>query len=324
MDVIDIVESVDILEYISQFCEFEERNGEHWALSPLKDENTPSFSVDAEKGCFYDFSSGIGGNVLTFIEKYNKCSFGEAVRILKEYANISDDGVSARLTATKVMRKFKKPRIDKKIVNMPVLQPNYLEAFEYDKTKMQEWIDEGISEDVLVKHSVLYDAFSNRLIYPIYNLDGELINVSGRTLDPDYKKKKIRKYTYYKPLGDLNTLYWLSQNREEILKKKEVILFEGAKSVMKAETWGVTNTAAILTSHLNPLQLRILIRLGVRVVFALDEDVDIREDGNIKKLKRFVKVEYISGKGVLQDKMSPVDLGEEVFRELYKEREWYK
>lgn len=71
----ELIESVDILEYISQYTEFTEKNGEYWALSPFKDEKTPSFSVRKETNSFYDFSSGIGGNVLTFIRYYDKCGY---------------------------------------------------------------------------------------------------------------------------------------------------------------------------------------------------------------------------------------------------------
>ena len=75
MELSELIESVDILEYISQYTEFTEKNGEYWALSPFKDEKTPSFSVRKETNSFYDFSSGIGGNVLTFIRYYDKCGY---------------------------------------------------------------------------------------------------------------------------------------------------------------------------------------------------------------------------------------------------------
>lgn len=61
MEISELLESVDILDYISQFAEFEEKNGEWWCLSPLRDEKTPSFSVRRETQQFYDFSSGKGG-----------------------------------------------------------------------------------------------------------------------------------------------------------------------------------------------------------------------------------------------------------------------
>lgn len=322
MDVSDIIDSVDILEYVSQYCDFEEKNGEYWALSPLKEENTPSFSINTEKQYFYDFSSGSGGNILSFIQKYHQCDFYKAIDILKKYANITEDvTINKRLTTTKVLKKFKKPKPRAHESKGVLLDSDYMSRYEFNTNKLQAWVDEGIPLEVLRNHGVMYDEFSDRIVYPIYNLNGDIINVSGRTLDPDYKAKKIRKYTYFKPLGDLDTIYWLYQNKDEILRKKEIILFEGAKSVMTAESWGITNSGAILTSHLNPLQLRILIKLGVKVVFALDEDVDIADDANIAKLKRFVKIEKIVNVDkLLSEKMSPVDMGKEVWQTLYERR----
>lgn len=168
---------------------------------------------------------------------------------------------------------------------------------------------------------VRFDPYSNRIVYPIKNIDGKIINVGGRTIDPEFKEKKLRKYTYFMPLGTLDTIYGLSDNKEEILKKREIILFEGAKSVMVAHGWGVRNTGAVLTSHLNPNQFQILIKLGVRVVFAFDADVDIRNDVNIKRLLPYAQVEWIRNKnGLLDDKDAPVDKGRDVFMKLYEER----
>ena len=64
MEVADIIEAIDIAEYISQFVDLEEKGGELWGLSPFKDENTPSFSLNPEKGFWYDFSAGVGGNLI--------------------------------------------------------------------------------------------------------------------------------------------------------------------------------------------------------------------------------------------------------------------
>lgn len=90
--------------------------------------------------------------------------------------------------------------------------------------------------------------------------------MSGRTVDTQWKEKKLRKYTYFKPLGILDTIYGLAENRDYIALKNEIIIFEGAKSVMLAASWGIYNTAALLTSHVNPYQLKILAKLGCRVV----------------------------------------------------------
>lgn len=76
--------------------------------------------------------------------------------------------------------------------------------------------------------------------YPNKDIDGNIISVCGRTLDPDYKEKKIRKYTYFQSIGYLGTIYGLYDNMSAIREQGEVILFEGAKSVMMADGWGRT------------------------------------------------------------------------------------
>lgn len=325
MEVADIINQIDILSFISQFCELEEKpDGEYWGLSPLKEENTPSFSVNTEKQRFYDFSSGQGGSVLDFVLAYRHCGFREALQILKDYADISDDDpirVPVRLQATSVAKRFgRKSRKNPEPRGSP-LPDDYMERYERDADKLRVWQDEGITPESMERFQVRYDPVSNRIVYPIRDMSGRIINVGGRTLDPDFKARKLRKYTYFKPLGVLDTIYGFAENREEILRKKEIILFEGAKSVMIADGWGIRNCGAVLTSHLNPQQFRILIRLGVTVVFALDAEVDIRQDGNIMRLLPYTRVEWVRNRrGLLNDKDSPVDQGREVFQTLYRER----
>lgn len=174
-------------------------------------------------------------------------------------------------------------------------------------------------------HLQWYDAFSDRLVYPIRNLDGKIVNIGGRTLDPDWKAKGLRKYTYFYQWGSMEIIYGLADNMEEILRKREVILFEGCKSVLLADSWGIKNCGAVLTSHLSAAQFKILAKLGCRVVFALDKEVRIREDHNIQKLRNYVEVEYLWDKrDLLDEKDAPVDKGLEVFLELYEGRLRYK
>lgn len=322
MEVSELVKSVDILDYISQFAEFEEKNGEWWCLSPLQSEKTPSFSVRRETQQFYDFSSGKGGNILNFIQCYNKCSFPKALDILKAYAGVTGEVTQRqKLTATTVAKRFKPPKPHQKIEKSVILPPDCMEMYEKRADKLAVWEAEGITPGIMDKYQVFYDGVSDRIVYPIRNINGDIINIHGRTLDPAFKEKKLRKYTYFYPLGAQSTIYGLSDNMGSIQEKGEVILFEGAKSVMQADVWGFDNCGAVLTSHLSLEQMKILIKLGCRVVFALDKEVDIREDQNIRKLKRFVKVEYVKDtKGLIDDKDSPVDAGERVWRELYEGR----
>ena len=326
MELNELIDSIDILEFISQYTDFQEKSGEYWALSPLKDERTPSFSVRRETNSFYDFSSGVGGNVLTFVRYYYHCGYHRAIEILKDYAGVQGETRPRRkLAAVEVAKRFTRPKGKAGKQRPSPLPEDYMDRYEADADALKLWEQEGISKASIEKFSVRYDNFSARIVYPIRDMEGRIINVSGRTADLEWKEKGLRKYTYFRSLGVLDTLYGFSDNREAILQEREIILFEGAKSVMKADTWGIHNTAAILTSHLNPNQMKLLISLGCRTVFALDQDVDIRKDHNIRRLKQFVDVEYIwDNDHLLKEKDAPVDEGEAVWQKLYEgRRSWH-
>lgn len=318
-----LLDQIDIVEYISQYVELEEKNGEFWGLSPFKDENTPSFSVRRESNSFYCFSSGIGGNAFTFTRFYAKCSISEALSILKSYVGLGENEMvkMTKLPVTMSCRKFRKKTPTKKVSVVKKYPPNYMEKYEKSPNKLAVWENEGISKESLDKFQVYYDSFSDRLVYPIRNIEGTIVNIGGRTLDQDWKAKDLRKYTYFSGWGEMDVIYGLYENMQSIMNKREIILFEGCKSVLLADSNGIHNTGALLTSHLNPAQMKILAKLGVRVVFALDKDVRVRDDRNINKLKRYVNVEYLWDKeDLLNDKDAPLDKGIEIFESLYRNR----
>jgi len=322
MEIQDIIDKVDIVEYIQQFIDLKKQsNGEYVALCPFHTEKTPSFTITPRTQLFYCFGCGAGGNVLNFIQKYNKCSYGDAIIILKQYANITEDCIDLRLSATKIIKKYRKLPNIKTCIKHSFLPVDEMDKYENDKSKLKIWADEGISYEVMEKYQVRYDPVNNRIVFPVRDNDGNIISVKGRTLHPDWKEKKLRKYTYYNQIGDVDFIFGFYEHKDYILQSKEIILFEGEKSVMLMESWGFYNTGAILTSHLNDFILQTLIKLGVRAVFALDKDVDIKADKNIKKLSHFVKVEYIYDKNnLLEPKMSPVDLGKDIWLQLYEGR----
>lgn len=327
MDLSELIESIDIVEYISQYVELEQKGDEWWGLSCFREEKTPSFSVRKDPPVFFDYSSGIGGNVFTFVKYRNRCGAKEAIDILKKYAGV--EGLSTeprqKLAATVSCKKFRRPKQTVKLSKGTVLPDTYMERYEVRPEKLQVWLDEGISQEALETFQVRYDSFSDRLVYPIRNLVGKIVNIGGRALDPQWKEKGLRKYTYFYGWGTMDTIYGLAENMAEILRKRELILFEGCKSVLLAHTWGIRNCGAILTSHLNPHQMKILARLGCRVVFALDKEVRIREDHNIQRLKDYVEVEYLWDRDdLLDEKEAPVDKGPEVFQKLYEGRLRYR
>ncbi len=329
MEASEIVAAVDMVEYLSQYMDFEQKGRELWANSCFTTEKTPSFSLDPEKRYFYDFSAGFGGNLVDFVMAHDKVTVAQAINILKRYAHITedDDGQPRkRLSMVSIARRYGRSTRPPPKCTAKILPDNYMERFEFRTDKLKEWYDEGIPYAVMQKYEIRYDAFDDRIVYPVRNMDGKIFCVSGRTCDPDYKAKGIRKYTYTTQIGSLPALYGFWENKKAIIEKKEAIIFEGCKSVLKGVSFGFDNGIALLTSHLSPFQMEALIRIasfhGVHFVFALDSDVDITEDKNIMRLKSYAHVEWIKNRdNLLQDKDSPVDRGKEVFEKLYTMRE---
>lgn len=212
MRVSELIEDVDIVGYISEFIELEERGDEFWGLSCFKDEKTPSFSVRPSSGKWYDFSTGQGGNIIDFLKLYYKCDLHEAVEIFKRHEGIKDTSEQARTTrlqATSIAKKYKIQSKSQKTPSSFHLPDNHMDQYELRQDKFKVWSREGISIQTLNKFQVRYDPFSNRLVYPIRNINGQIVNVGGRTLDPQYKEKKLRKYTYFYQWGCLDTIYGL-------------------------------------------------------------------------------------------------------------------
>lgn len=325
----DLIRSVDLVDYVSRFTELEQRGRELWGLSPLKDENTPSFSIDPEKQCFYDFSSGKSGGIIQFIESYYNCSTYKAIKKLEEY--VKTNGINVKKSNTpdgiRICKKFQRRKTDIcRSVEQKVLPERIMDKYIWSEDKFDSWIREGISIDILKKYGVRYDPLTDRIVYPIRNIKGEIINIGCRTLDPNYKSKGLRKYSYIQDWnGGMEVIYGLYENLETVKEKGYLILFEGAKSVLKAASWGIFNTGAILTSHLNQHQIRILLLTcnlnNVAVVFAFDKDVNIADDKNIQKLKNYLRVYYLKDtENLLDEKDSPVDKGFEVFKRLCRNK----
>lgn len=329
MEVSEIVDAIDIVEYIGQYVDLEQKGREYWGLSCFKEENTPSFSVDPEKKVFADFSSGISGNLIEFVVQHDKVSVSQAINILKKYAGIKDDDAGAngtiRLEATKIAKKYRDRIRHTPVSTAKPLPSNIMSQYEFRRDKLQLWADEGITFKTMFDFGVRYDAFDDRIVYPIKDFDGNIISVSGRTCDPNWKEKKLRKYTYLQSIGSLNTIYNISDSLDDVIAAKELLIFEGAKSCMKAYDWDYRNCGALLTSHLSLNQMKYLIKLcsfnNVVLVFALDSDVDIRKDETISKLRKYARVEWVKNyDNLLGDKESPVDRGLEVWEQLYMNR----
>ena len=203
----------------------------------------------------------------------------------------------------------------------------YLPEKEYEKyprKEISEWLDEGIRQDILELFDIRINERDNRIIYPVRDIKGNLINVKGRTRYKNFKELKIPKYINYYPIGTMDYFQGLNITLPYIKEQNEIIIFESVKSVMKAFGWGYKNSASAEKHTLTDEQVKLLVRLRVNVVFAFDSDISY-SDRDIKKtidiLKRITNVYLIYDKNKLlggkDAKNAPVDLTRDIWEQLY-------
>ena len=327
IDIETLINNIDILTFIEQYADCYYKGSEWWCCSPLnKNDTDPSFSINTTKNRFYDFSTDIGGDIVNFVKAYYHCNTYKAIQILLQYTGMTEDDIKAIQPSSILLylKKINNQNQSKKTTNYVKIPFEYMNRYIFEDNMLQSWYDEGISRESIFKYHITTDKSSNCIIIPIYDNEGNIVNISNRTLYKDYKERKLPKYIYSFGWNDggIDVLWGVSFKKKSIQKSKRIIIVEGIKSVLKLEEFGYDNSVAILTSHLNDLQLEQLIKLRAKeYIFALDMNVNIREDKNIKKLNHFGKVTFLRDyDGKLGEKDAPCDKGKIIFDKLFETR----
>lgn len=322
---LELCANFNLLEYASKTMEFERRGTNYATHCPRHIDKTASLFINPQNNLFYCFSCHVGGNIIDWLKAFEKLSFPEAVEKLGKLTNTDINNLK-QCSAMKVFQDVARA-INRKPKEAPqriVLDPAEIEQF-IDEAP-EEWVAEGIRPEIMKKYGIRIDPKMNRIIYPVYDNNLNLIGFKGRTRYANYKDLGIQKYMNYQKIGTTDFFEGMKENRESILRHNEAIIFEGIKSGMKVEAWGYDYWLASETSHLNESQILILIKLGIKnVTIAFDNDVkytDILK--NVSELRRYTNVFAVRDvKGLLgkkSEKLSPCDKGREIWETLYDNR----
>lgn len=322
--IIEICSMIDLFEYAGQTMNFEKRSESYYTSCPKHKDATPSLSITPNKNLFHCFSCGASGNILNWMMEYEGLTFYQA---LNKAASMVDVDISKlkQPDALVLYKKLKRESEQELLkINREIFNESMLDNYELDSPT--EWLDEGIDSFIMYKYNIRIDNKANRIIYPVYDKNFNLIGVKGRTRYINYKELGLKKYQNYHKIGTTDFFIGMKENINNIKLKDEVIIFEGIKSGMKAEAWGCDNWLSSETSYLNDEQVKILIEEKIKnIVIAYDNDVEVDKIKECTKLlKKFTNVYYINDKNKLlgnkENKMSPTDAGETIFNTLYNER----
>ena len=291
----------DIVDVVSEYVRLEKRGKNYFGLCPFHREKTPSFSVESGKQIFYCFGCGKGGNVFQFISLAEKLDYIESVRLLADRAKImlpeSDDNEQAE-----------KAKLKQLVLNINLLAARYYNdvlnsrqgeaAAEYLKKReiteqtarkfglgyaTDHWDSlylhlkaKGIEEEHMLQSGLilqgnkgkLYDRFKARLMFPIFDVRGNVIGFGGRVLDntlPKYvNSPETVVYSKGKHLYALN----FAKNSDS----KKLVVVEGYMDVISLHQSGIDIAVASLGTALTESQGRILKKYAEEIIISYDAD----------------------------------------------------
>ena len=291
-----IRKSNDIVDVIGSYIDLVPKGKNYFGVCPFHDDHSPSMSVSREKQIYRCFTCGASGNVITFVMNYENIGFVDALKKLGDRVQIhldikssqKDSKYSELYDIYKLSTSFYKNNLNsllgekaREYLNNRKITEDMIKTFDiglslndslskmllkkYDAKKL---IDIGLSHKYNGK---IADLFLNRIMFPIKDLNGNIVAYSGRKYDDSDAPKYINtKETIIFKKG--NVLYNYFSALEEVRRKKEIIVCEGFMEVIRLYSIGVKNVVALMGTSFTNDQLEVIKKLNVNVVLNLDND----------------------------------------------------
>ncbi len=298
-----IRESSDIVDVVGRYVSLKKKGQNYFGLCPFHQEKTPSFSVNPAKQIFHCFGCGVGGNVFTFLVKYEKISFVDAVKRLAEEAGI-EIPVSREVKRQESENEqlYKANQIacnffQRQLQNAPDsvrayldnrgISPETVELFKigYAPDRWDSLLNSlqrfGYPVSTYKKLGLIleneqktrqYDRFRNRLIFPIMNQSGKVVGFGGRALGGDENTPKYINSPESSIYQKSQVLYGLHLAYQAIRSEGKAILVEGYMDMLQLYQQGIRNVVATSGTSLTEAHARLIRRYTHRVVLCYDAD----------------------------------------------------
>ncbi len=301
-----IKEAVDILDVIGDYVQLKKKGQNWWALSPFNNEKTPSFSVSPNKGIFKDFSSGKGGDAISFVMEMEGLNYIEALKVLAKKYGIEIEEVSSEedkrqasereslhIVSTFACDFFKKHLFEseegrtigqsylkergvlgKTIEDFEIgMAPSAWDGLHKALKNGQYNIEFAEKAGLLIsKEERVYDRFRNRLIFPIHNLSGKVVGFGGRIFTNDKNQPKYLNSPESPIYHKSSILYGMFQGRNAIRNRDECYLVEGYTDVISFHQGGIENVVSSSGTALTVEQIRLIARFTKNITLLYDGD----------------------------------------------------
>ena len=295
-----IRKSANIIDIISSYIPLTQKGKNYFGVCPFHEDHSPSMSVSEEKQIYKCFSCGAAGNVFTFVSEYENVKFLEAVKIVADKCGIPFHG-----TITKERPKVNKEEYEIMSLALKFYQNNlqstegkaakeYLKKRALDETVIKEFdlglalggnvslnkllLSKKYSTDTLIKLGLvnehdgyINDIFKYRIMFPIHDLDGNVVGFTGRIYENNDQAKYINsKESVIFKKGQI--LFNYHRAKSEIKRKKEAILVEGNMDAIRMYSSGIKNVLALMGTSLTKEQVSIIKSLRANIILMFDND----------------------------------------------------
>jgi DNA primase len=303
-----IFSTAQIEEVIGEFVQLKKSGSNLKGLSPFNNEKSPSFMVSPAKQIFKDFSSGKGGNVVTFLMELEQMSYPEALRWIAKKYNIeipeerpqtpeeiaagnlkegvylisdvaakwyvqqlheTDQGKAIGLSYFKE-RGFTDETIKKFHLGYSPEQSSAFADYALASSYSEQSLESsGIS---MRNERGWYDRFRGRVMFPIHSISGRVLGFGGRILQSNAKAAKYLNSPENPIYHKSKVLYGLFQAKQEIVKRDEALLVEGYTDVLSFYQNGVQNVVSSSGTALTEGQIAMLKRYTPNITLLYDGD----------------------------------------------------
>ena len=348
----EIIEEVrnqnDIVDVISEYVKLQKKGANYFGLCPFHNEKSPSFSVSPGKQMYYCFGCGEGGNVISFVMKYENYSFIEAVQMLASRAGIelpqvtrskeekeNADKRSQILTINTLAAKFyyymlksEKGALAYHYLCGRELSDNTITGFglgysdKYSDSLYKYMKSKGYKDDILKETGLftfeekgVHDKFWNRVMFPIMDVNNKVIAFGGRVMGDG--KPKYLNSPETKVFDKSRNLYGLNIARTS--RKDYLLICEGYMDVISLHQAGFNNAVAALGTSFTSGHASLIKRYAKEVVLTFDSD-----GAGIKAALRAIPILREAGLSIKVLSMKPYKDPDEFIKalgpEAYEER----
>ena len=306
----EIRSRANIVDIISGYLQVSSKGKNYVALCPFHNDHSPSLIISPEKQIFNCFTCRTGGNVFSFVMKYENVSFAEAVSIVAKKVGFnlkndvfvkSENKYSKDYEIYEYAMKYYLNNINttdgskareyllKRGINETIIKEFKLgysgsskDTF-YKLATNKGWDIETLNKLGLINkvNENVYDTFINRVVIPIENLKGEVVGFTGRIFNGEDNTAKYLNTKETEIFKKSSLLFNYHNAKNYIRDRKSVIVVEGNMDAIKMSAKGFKNVVALMGVALSNEQIDILKRLKVPVILMLDND-NAGEEATIK------------------------------------------